>query len=50
MIDTKPLEVIDFTQGITDYVIDGGPNEAEEMDNFFINAVFLQQFYCYVFI
>ena len=37
MIDTKPLEVIDFTQGITDYVIDGGPNEAEEMDNFFIN-------------
>lgn len=37
MINTRPLEVIDFTQGITDYFIDGRPSQGEEMDNFFIN-------------
>lgn len=36
MIETKPLEVIDFTGGITDYFIDGQPNEAERIDNLFI--------------
>lgn len=36
MIETKPLEVTDFSQGITDYFIDGTELEAEELDNFFI--------------
>ena len=29
----QPLEVIDFSLGITDYFIDGAPNAAEELDN-----------------
>lgn len=36
MIETKPLEVTNFSLGITDYHIDGGDMEAEEMDNFFL--------------
>ena len=34
-IDTRPLEVDDFTGGITDYTLDGPQHKAEEMDNFF---------------
>lgn len=37
IIDTQPLEVEDFTGGITDYFIDGRPDQAEVMDNLFIN-------------
>jgi len=37
MIDTKPLEVADFTFGITDYFIDGDPRSGQEMDNLVIN-------------
>jgi len=37
VIDTQPLEVTDFTLGITDYFIDGAPTQGEQMDNFFIN-------------
>lgn len=37
MIETRPLEVIDFTGGITDYFIDGSPTQAETLDNFFID-------------
>lgn len=37
MIATQPLEVSDFSFGITDYFIDGLPTEAEEMDNLVIN-------------
>jgi len=36
MIDVQPLEVTNFSQGVTDYSIDGGPNEAESLDNFFL--------------
>lgn len=35
-LETKPLEVIDFTAGITDYYIDGQPGQAETMDNLFL--------------
>lgn len=35
-LETKPLEVADFSQGITDYFIDGAPNAAQVMDNFFL--------------
>lgn len=37
MINTKPLEVTDFTGGITDYFIDGRPNQYEQADNLWIN-------------
>lgn len=36
MIQTQPLEVNDFTLGITDYFIDGNQRAAEMLDNFFI--------------
>ncbi len=36
MIETQPLEVIDFSHGITDYFIDGDPRAGEQMDNLFI--------------
>ena len=36
MIEVRPLEVTDFTQGITDYFIDGNETEAESLDNFFL--------------
>lgn len=36
MIEVQPLEVTSFAQGITDYSLDGGPTEAEELDNFFL--------------
>jgi len=35
MIETQPLEVTDFTGGITDYILDGPMNKAEALDNFF---------------
>jgi hypothetical protein len=37
-IETKPLEVIDFTGGITDYFIDGPITHYEQADNLFINV------------
>lgn len=37
MIETQPLEVTDFTGGITDYFLDGNPNQAKTMDNFIID-------------
>jgi hypothetical protein len=37
MINTQPLEVKDFTLGITDYYIDGDPRAAKKMENLFIN-------------
>jgi len=37
MIQTQPLEVENFTGGITDYFVDGRPDQAEIMDNFFLN-------------
>lgn len=37
MIETKPLEVTDFTGGITDYFIDGAPNQSARMDNLVID-------------
>ena len=37
-IDTKPLEVIDFTGGKTDYFIDGPITSYEEADNLLINV------------
>lgn len=37
MIETQPLEVTDFSGGITDYFIDGPPNQYEIGDNLFIN-------------
>ncbi len=37
MIDTKPLEVADFTLGITDYFIDGAPSAGQVMDNLVLN-------------
>jgi len=36
MIEVQPLEVTDFSGGITDYYIDGSPNEFEKLDNFFL--------------
>lgn len=36
MIDIKPLEVIDFSHGITDYFIDGDARAAKTLENFFI--------------
>ena len=36
MIETRPLEVTDFTGGITDYFIDGRPDQAERLDNIFL--------------
>jgi hypothetical protein len=33
MIQTQPLEVKDFSLGITDYFLDGEPNAARRMDN-----------------
>jgi len=38
MIETQPLEVLDFTGGITDYFIDGATNQYQEMDNLLINV------------
>jgi hypothetical protein len=35
-IQTRPLEVTDFSGGITDYFIDGSPMQAERMDNLII--------------
>jgi len=35
MMQTQPLEVIDFSGGITDYFVDGETNTAEEFKNFF---------------
>lgn len=37
-IETKPLEVIDFTGGITDFFIDGPVTHYEEADNLLINV------------
>lgn len=37
-IETQPLEVIDFTGGITDYFIDGPIINYEEADNLLINV------------
>jgi hypothetical protein len=37
-IETKPLEVIDFTGGKTDYFIDGPSTSFEEADNLLINV------------
>jgi len=37
MIATRPLEVEDFSLGITDYFIDGPPQGAETMDNLVLN-------------
>lgn len=37
MIETKPLEIADFTFGITDYFIDGDPRSAQMMDNLVLN-------------
>jgi len=37
MIETQPLEVDDFTGGITDFFIDGRPDQAEAMENLLIN-------------
>ena len=39
MINTQPLEITNFTGGITDTFIDGQPNEAERIDNFFFNIL-----------
>lgn len=36
MIQTQPLEISDFSLGITDYFFDGNPRAAEEIDNFFL--------------
>ena len=36
MIDIKPLEVTEFSKGVTDYYIDGNQSEAQELDNFFL--------------
>lgn len=36
MIQTQPLEVSDFSLGITDYFIDGNPRAAKTMDNLFL--------------
>lgn len=36
MMDVKPLEVLSFSKGITDYYIDGEQNEAQKLDNFFL--------------
>lgn len=36
MMETQPLEVDDFTGGITDFFIDGRPDQGEKMDNLFI--------------
>ena len=36
-LPVQPLEVTSFVGGITDYFIDGRPDQAEEMDNIFIN-------------
>lgn len=37
-MQTQPLEISDFSFGITDYFIDGGPAEAETLDNLVINS------------
>lgn len=36
-LPTQPLEVENFTGGITDYFIDGRTDQAEAMDNLFLN-------------
>jgi hypothetical protein len=38
MIQTKPLEVNDFSLGITDYYMDGDPRSAESLDNLIITS------------
>ena len=38
MIPTQPLEVDDFTLGVTDYYIDGNPRAAEVLDNLFLTS------------
>jgi len=37
VIQTQPLEVTDFSQGITDYFIDGMPGSAQTMDNLILD-------------
>lgn len=37
MMQTQPLEITDFTLGITDYFIDGDPRQAETLDNLLLN-------------
>lgn len=37
MIETRPLEVKDFSQGITDYYIDGAVEAGQKMDNLILN-------------
>lgn len=37
MIPTQPLEIEDFSGGITDFFIDGRPDQGEKMENLFIN-------------
>lgn len=37
MIQTQPLEIDDFTGGITDFFVDGRPDQGEAMDNLFLN-------------
>lgn len=37
MMETQPLEITDFTLGITDYFIDGDPRQAAVMDNLLLN-------------
>ena len=36
MIQTQPFEVTDFSGGITDYFIDGRPDQSKTLDNIFI--------------
>lgn len=38
MIETQPLEITDFTGGVTDYFLDGQPTQAQVMDNFFFTT------------
>jgi hypothetical protein len=37
-METNPLEVIDFSHGITDFYIDGTPQAGQNFDNFFIDS------------
>ena len=36
MINTQPFEVDDFSGGITDFFVDGRPDQGEKMDNIFV--------------
>lgn len=37
-LDTQPLEVNDFSLGITDFYIDGKPQESQVMDNLYVTS------------